>query len=386
MKAPQHRLRTANILAGALALAVLASLSVLPAATPATAAGSCVSTPFVSNAKKRTWYRIPAVVKTDSAVVAFAERRDNDSTRDRGNYDIVARTSTDNGCHWGALVVVANDGRNHVSSPVPIWDAAHRSLLLFSSIRDTHDTYVGLFLQRSDGTGRRWSPLRAGKVARPQGWKGGLQGPGHGIVLQHGTHAGRIIFAMGYKLPSGRYGTYGLYSDDAGRTWQIGYDRAAPGSSNLIEGTLAELSDGRLLVSYRDKRKTKPGTNRFAAVSVDGGRSISAYRAMPGIRTMAVEGALLQLTGPSAALLFSGPSFIKTGDLTIRRDMTIFISTDAGAHWHKGPLIGHKRGLPAAYSDLVQLDPSTVGIAYETGKKKWRERIDFVQVPLSSLR
>lgn len=350
---------------------------------PAAATG-CTSTPFTSAPSRKTWYRIPAVVRTGSgAIIAFAERRDNDSTSDRGNYDIVARTSADNGCNWGPLRVVADAGPNHLSSPVPVWDPSTASVLLFSSMRNTHDVYQGLYLQRSLDDGATWTPLADGRVrvTNPARWKGGLQGPGHGLVLTQGPAKGRLIFAMGYKR-DGHYGTYGLYSDDGGSTWQVGFDRPAPGKLQLIEGTIAELSDGRLLVSYRDKRKTKPGTNRVFATSSDAGASISTYRTRPGIKTMAVEGSLLQTSG--GPLLFSAPSFIKTKNLTIRRDMRLFVSTNAGATWRKGPLIGGK-AKPAAYSDLVELDAATVGLLYETGTRKWRERIDFVQVSRSAL-
>lgn len=395
MNAPHHWLRPASPLIGALALALVATGVVTTPAIPVQAATTpCTSTPFVSVPSKKAWYRIPALVKTDTAIVAFAERRDNDSTADRGDYDIVARTSRDGGCSWSAMVVVANAGKNHLSSPVPIWDPYTHSLMLFSSLRSTKDVYLGLHMQRSTDNGLTWSSLSTGRitatVAYHGQWKGGLQGPGHGLVLQHGSYAGRIIFPMGYvKTIKGtkRYGTYGVYSDDGGSTWRIGYDTLAPGKVQLIEGTLAELPDGRVLVSYRDKRKTKPGTNRFSAIATKGGTVLtSGYRKMVGVKTMAVEGALLQPTGTSALLLFSGPSFIKTRNLTIRRDMTIFVSTNNGTSWRKGPLIGTKKGLPAAYSDLVQIDSNTVGILYETGVKKWREKIAFVQVPLSTLR
>jgi sialidase-1 len=384
------------IATSALALAAASFVSV-PALTPAlsptaaaAATSTCTSAPFVSAPKAKRWYRIPALVRTGSgALIAFAERRDNASTTDRGNYDLVARTSTDSGCHWGPLRVVADYGRNHISSPVPIWDAATQSVLVFTSLRNTADKYIGLFLQRSFDDGATWSSFAAGQVTRPAtGWKGGLQGPGHGLVLHNGTASGRIIFAMGYVVTKGhtkQYGTYGLYSDDGGTTWKVGYDRLSPGKLQLIEGTIAELPDGRLLVSYRDKRKTKPGTNRVSAISTNGGLSISSYRHMSGITTMAVEGSLLQTSGSNAPLLFSAPSFTKTKNLTIRRDMRIFISTNGGTTWRKGPLLGGK-GRPAAYSDLVEINASRIGVLYETGKRTWRERIEFVQVSRSALR
>lgn len=379
-------------LASTISLTALALTSVVAFNSPTVVANAkttgCSSAPFVSSARAKTWYRIPAIVRTGSgALIAFAERRNNDLTTDRGNFDIVSRTSTNSGCSWGKLRTVANYGSNQVSSPVPIWDAATNSVLLFSSLRTTKGVYKGLYLQRSYNDGATWTPLWAGKISptvayRGQ-WKGGLEGPGHGLVLKYGTAKGRIIFAIGYRSGN-RYGTYGLYSDDHGKTWRIGYNRLAPGKVQLIEGTIAELPSGRLLVSYRDKRKTKPGTNRFTAVSTNGGRSISTYRKVRGANTMAVQGSLLQTSGSAAPLLLSAPSFTKTKNLTIRRDMRIFVSTNGGSTWRKGPLIGGK-ARPAAYSDLVEINPSKVGLLYETGKKKWRERIVFVQVLRSAL-
>lgn len=366
--------------------AVLASTLIAPTPASEAATVGCTSSPFVAAPSKHVWYRIPAVVRTGSgAIIAFAERRDNDSTTDRGNYDLVSRTSTNGGCNWGPLHVVADYGSNHISSPVPIWDPSTGSVLVFSSMRNTKNVYQGLFMQRSYDDGATWSSLLRGQitVADRSRWKGGLQGPGHGIVLRNGPAKGRLIFPMGYVQRDGRYGTYGLYSDDGGRTWRVGYDRLSPGKMQLMEGTIAELNDGRLLISYRDKRKTKPGTNRVFAISTNSGLSVSSYTRRNAIKTMSVQGSLLQTTG--GPLLFSSPSFIKTKNLTIRQDMRIYFSYTGGATWHVGPLIGGK-GRPAAYSDMVEIDSSKVGLLYETGKRKWRERIVFVQVRRSALR
>jgi sialidase-1 len=43
-------------------------------------------------------------------------------------------------------------------------------------------------------------------------------------------------------------------------------------------------------------------------------------------------------------------------------------------------------GDPAAYSDLVQADPATVGLLYETGVAGPNETLTFERIPLRSLR
>lgn len=389
-------LRAAAILLAA-ALALTALVVAAPDAPAAQAAGACTSTPFSSSAKAKKWYRIPAIVKTNSgALVAFAERRDNDKDTDMGDFDIVMRVSTNGGCSWGGMKVVANDGSERVSNPVPVYDAATDTVFLFTSVRAVKkNTYKGLYVQRIVGDGASWTPLNSGKISINTidpvtnkmvhgSWKGGLTGPGHGIVLTQGANAGRIIFAMGYKK-GGTYGTYGIYSDDDGATWRIGFDRAAPAGIKLIEGTIAERADGVLVVSYRNLTKTKPGANRFIAYSYDSGASLTSYKRAKGVATMAVQGSLLQTAGAKSVLLLSGPAFVKTKDLSIRKGMAIFLSTTGGATWKRGANVGGTK-VPAAYSDLVQVNESTVGILYETGKKGWRDKIVFAQVPLSKIR
>ncbi len=382
--------KVARALTAALGVVALAAgLLVAPGGSVQTAeaATGCSSTPFKSG--KGHWYRIPAVVSTGSnRVLAFAERRDNNSASDRGNFDVVMRASTNGGCTWGEIKTVANDGGNRVSNAVPIWDAATNTVLLFTSIRRMRpDVYKGLYLQRISPDGSSWTSLLGGKVTVPstatRRWKGGLTGPGHGIVLTKGANAGRIIFAMGYKNQAG-YGGYGIYSDDHGASWQIGYDRLAPSKMQLMEGTIAETASGDLVVSYRDRRQTKPGTNRVYATSTDQGLSIGTYRRM-GVKTVAVEGSLLQTTGAKSVLLFSSPSYVPKRPYATRRNMRIFISYTAGRTWRPGTLVGTK-GWPAAYSDLTQVNDNTIGILYETGKSGAAATIMFRQIPLGSIR
>ena len=51
-------------------------------------------------------------------------------------------------------------------------------------------------------------------------------GPMHGIQLEHGQHAGRLIVGASFETYDGVgkhvYGTHLLYSDDSGETWHIG--------------------------------------------------------------------------------------------------------------------------------------------------------------------
>lgn len=369
---------------GTWCLSTLVVLALLLAGLPGTAqaapAGTCRSTPFRTNTAKRVVYRIPALVVTNrGTLLAFAERRRSTSpAADTGDNEVVVTRSTDRGCHWSAPRVIADRGRDTVGNPVPLVDFTTGTVLLFTVARSPGGTTArGLHLQRSTDDGRTFTPYSKARLdmTKVKGWHGGLTGPGHAIQLRspQSPHRGRLVVPMGYKLGS-RYGSYGLVSDNHGKTWKVGYNTLNDGR---IEGTVAELPSGRLWISYRNRNaKATVGTGRVGAFSSDGGSSLQGPLKRSGLPVVSVQGSSLGLRGRYAGtLLFSAP----TGrDATRRQGMGIFVSkgSGAGTRWGRPHAVA-PNSRPAAYSDLVQLSDHTIGILYETGNKTWKERIDF---------
>ena len=355
-----------------------------------TAASGCVATPFRTNAGKRTVYRIPSLVRTTKGtLVAFAERRrSTDPSADISDTEIVMARSTDRGCHWSAPKVIADQGRGTVGNPSPVVDTSTGDVLLFSIYRAPGGgtTYHGFHLQRSRDDGRTFTAYKkAGfDLAGIPGYQGGLTGPGHAIQLHAATskHPGRIVVPMGFKVGS-RYGAYAMVSDDHGKSWKVGYKSL--GGDGRIEGTAAELPDGRLWISYRNRNvKTAVGRGRIAAFSTDSGSGLAGSFRNAGLPTVSVQGSALTLWGPyRGALLFSSPT---RQDVNLRHGMGIFASRGAGIGrtWSK-PVGVQSDSRPAAYSDLVQMDNATIGILYETGQKSWKERIDFRRLSIRSI-
>jgi sialidase-1 len=368
-------------------LLAVALLGAMVLSTPAIASAAITSSPFVAKPSAHRWYRIPSIIKNAQGdLLAFAELRDNANTTDMGDFDVVMRRSTDGGRTWGAMKVVADDGINRVSNPVPILDPATGDILLVTSVRYRNNTNKGLHLQRSTDGGVTFSPLSRG-LFRPGGnFHGGLPGPGHGIALTSGPHAGRIIVALGY-MHDGYYGGSGIYTDDGGRTWTAGFEFCDTSARiGYMEGTIAELASGDLYISYRDKYSKNPSKMRYDGISTDGGETMaSGVSAQATLKLHSVQGSVLALTGTHAGkMIFSSPTLLSAKDRTLRRDMGIFMSTDGGRHWGR-PYRVVLVSRPAAYSDLVQVNDSTVGILYETGVRKWRERIVFRTIPIDEL-
>ncbi|HYP44997.1 MAG TPA: sialidase family protein [Propionibacteriaceae bacterium] len=385
--ARRRPLTSARRVACLLTLALLAA--VVPPSAEAAAPGICTSTPFRNNVSKRVVYRIPAMVITPSGtLVAFAERRrSTHPSSDISDTEIVVVRSTDRGCRWSAPRMVADRGKGTVGNPAPVVDTTTGDILLFTIHRPPGGTTGhGFHMQRSTDDGRTFTPYgKAGKDLHgmPR-WSGGLTGPGHAIQLRspRSPHRGRIVVPMGYK-DGNRYGAYAVVSDDHGRTWKVGYKQT--GNDGRIEGTVAELPDGRLWISYRNRNVRSPiGTGRISAWSTNGGDSLSGPFKRAGLPIVSVQGSSLALGGRHAGtLLLSSPS---GKDPTRRQRMAIFVSRGAtvGKRWSR-PYRVQRDSRPASYSDLVQIDSTRVGVLYETGQTSWHERIDYRSLRIADI-
>lgn len=376
----------------ALPMALLGSaLSVRGAsAAPAT------SVPFTSGTEGYDTFRIPAVVRTRlGTLIAFAEGRGH-SASDTGDINVVARRSTDGGRTWGPLMVVAAAGTDTQGNPAPVVDPRTGRVLLLTcrnsgsvteaqimmGVADESQTRR-VFLQHSDDDGLTWSPLsEITASAKRASWRWYATGPGHGIALA----GGRLVIPANHSVPppdgSGDtgaearyYGGHDLYSDDSGRTWNIGcVDDRQDGLLNVNESAVAQLPDGRLYFNARDERGTAEGV-RCDAYSEDGRTLIRPYRPQPGLTGPVVQGSVLQVSdGP---LVFSGPA-----DPAARRAMTLRTSADDGVSWRPALELSDS---PAGYSDLVQVGGGEIGLLHETGEQGPYETIAFTRIPVSAL-
>lgn len=373
----------------------------LPFAPAASAAPGCASSvPFTSGTDGYDTFRIPAVVRAaNGALVAFAEGR-RDSAGDSGAIQTVSRTSRDGGCTWSALSVVDSNGDATAGNPTPVLArdgelvllTVHNGLVsekqIMSGEASAQDSRR-VFVSRSQDNGRTWSAARDITAdAKLPGWRWYATGPGHATLLRHGPHAGRIVVPANHSSapPAGSadvgteakyYGGHDLYSDDNGRTWHIGFtDDRTDGVIAANETSATELPDGTLYFSSRNQGSA--AEHRVDGYSFDGGKTlVRPYQAQPALSGTKVEGSVLQTTIPWL-LVYSGPA-----DPATRAVMQLRLSTDRGRTWAPGRTLTTG---PAAYSDLVQADPGTLGLLYETGAAGPYEKIVFERIPLGRVR
>jgi len=234
--------------------------------------------------------------------------------------------------------------------------------------RDTRRVFVA----HSKDDGLTWStPQETTATTKRPHWRWYATGPGIGIQLERGPHAGRLVVPCDHSLvtpedPTG-YNSHVIYSDDHGRTWQLG-GAITPA---VNECQVVELADGTLMMNMRnyDRRQT----TRAVATSTDGGMTWSKVRHDPTLVEPICQASFLRYTLASRddrnRLLFSNPGHGQAGQ---RRDMTVRVSYDEGQTWPMQRLLWPG---PTAYSSLAALPDGQIACFFEAGQHSPYERI-----------
>lgn len=339
--------------------------------------------------------RIPSVIVSKSmALLAFAEGRAAD--QDQAYNKIILRRSFDLGATWSEIKIIAEDRNAALNNPCAVLEEKSGTIFL------TYQSYPGTLSERSgqietgyDGDrivrcwlisstddGTTWSVPReiTRNAKREKTVTTIASGPGIGIQLTRGRHAGRLVFPFN-EGPFGSWNIYSIYSDNGGVSWNMG--QVAPGglievngkrTSQVNECQIVELDDGHLLMNSRRWSGAKV---RKASLSVDGGETWSQVVDVPDLKDPSCMGSIIRCKNPEknkpSLLLFSGPNSDK------RTNGTIFISEDQGQTWSRSRVI--EPGL-FAYSCLVELPDDSVGCLYEAEDMS---KILWTKIPIRSL-
>lgn len=335
--------------------------------------------------------RIPAVVVSNQGtLLAFAEGRE--ANADQARNKIVLKRSVDGGTTWGMISMVADGGDRSLNNPCVVVERVSGQVLLMyqsfpanlsersKSIQTGHEgeRIVRNHLTMSNDDGQTWSKPRdlTHQTKRPESVTTLASGPGIGIQLRHGPHAGRLLFPMN-EGPFGLWNIYTVYSDDQGRNWAMG--SIAPGglvdapkggkTSTVNESQFVELKDGSIRFNVR---RWAGKAVRKTCLSRDGGTTWSNVEDVPELIDPGCMGSVYRHTDPanakSSRLLYSGPQSHQ------RKNGTLFLSNDEGVSWpvHRVLCEGS-----FGYSCLTSLPDGSIGCLYEADGAK---RIVFARV------
>ena len=343
---------------------------------------------FESGTEGYECFRIPALItSTRGTVLAFAEGRKKGCS-DTGDIDLVMKYSEDHGETWSKLIVIRDDGENVCGNPAPVVDEATGTIYLLSTwnLGVDHEREIiqgksrdtrRVFVMSSDDDGQNWSEAHEVTASvKQENWTWYATGPCHGIQLKQGTHKGRLLIPCDHiEAITERYFSHSIYSDDHGKTWELG---GSTPQDQVNECTLAELSDGRVLLNMRNYNRSQK--HRKVAYSEDGGQTWGDTISDRALIEPICQASMLMVSseeGKTAILLFLNPA-----DTERRQNISLRSSSDNGASW-TGCLVLHQG--PGAYSDLAQLSNGSIACLYEAGLTSPYQGIVYEVVTLQQI-
>jgi sialidase-1 len=332
-------------------------------------------------------YRIPAIVRSNNGtILAFCEAR-KDGCSDTGNIDLVMKKSIDNGKTWGPLKIIWDDAENVCGNPSPVVDVETGEIHLLATWNNgkDHESRIinGTSIEGrevyhliSEDEGETWTtPKNITEDVKLPNWTWYATGPVHGIQLKKGINKGRLMIACDHiEADSKKYYSHVFYSDDHGKSWQLG---GTTPNDKVNESTVAELSNGDLMLNMRNYYRNN-SKSRQIAISKDGGDTWIDQRFDLQLPEPRCQGALLTVNrNGKNLLLFTNPS-----DSDSRMNMTLSVSNDDGATWYnKIPIYSSF----SAYSDLVALKNGDILVLFEAGKENPYEGIYYKIISNSAL-
>ncbi|MBL8809128.1 MAG: exo-alpha-sialidase [Planctomycetaceae bacterium] len=348
-------------------------------------------------------YRIPGLATSaKGTLVAVFDVRNKSSADLPGDIDVGMMRSVDDGVTWETMrriidfdSAVEGSQGNGVGDPAILVDQRTGKIIVAAlwsmGPRAWNASGPGLspeetgqlVLVTSDDDGLTWSKPRSitAQVKQPE-WRLCFNGPGNGIQLRDGT----LIFPAQFKQdqPSKETGkivstphSCFIASVDGGETWKIS-PAAIPDGIPTSECSIAELSNGSLLLSMRDESRS--GLRAWARWdwkdSILNGTWSDPWMTVTDPTCMASL-----IRHPDNVLLFSNPDDSKRRiSLTVRHSDDHILpgnsGSTAGRKWSDGRVIDPSG---AMYSSMTVLRDGRIGMLYESSEE---DGLVFVRFPL----
>lgn len=350
------------------------------------------TTVFKSGTDGYKSFRIPAIIRLpNNHLLAFCEGRLHGSA-DFGDINIVMKRSTNNGITWSSIETIVDYDSLQAGNAAPVVDLLDSDypngrIFLFYNTGNNHENEIrngnGLrevWHKTSTDNGYTWSdPVNITKMAhRPkqpdinpeynfdEDWRTIANTPGHAMQFTSGKFKGRIYVAANHSEGEPKehfkdYYAHGYYSDDHGRTFRLSENVAVPGSN---ESTVAELPDGGLMLNSRNQ--SGDIKTRIVSISKDGGASWDTSYFDYNLPDPVCQGSILSFKSKNEKNIIA---FINPADTVRRNRLTLRISSNHGKSWFKNIIIDedleNSKNDLTAYSDIVFIPPSCIGILYE---------------------
>lgn len=344
-------------------------LTALALATPALAQEPAFVTVFKApDSTGQPSIRIPALLcTTKGTLLAFAEGRDK--ATDQASNDLVLSRSTDLGKTWSKARVLVSEDKSSVNNPTVVQDRKSGRIFLhfhvfppgtkeFDKLAPGPKGATRMGCITSDDDGATWSaPTDLNASLKPDNAVTVAQGPGIGIQLERGPHAGRLLVPCNSHDDKNVFVNWMAISDDGGKTWRRGKDVPQQGMQ-LNEVQVSETADGSV---YLNSRQWRGSGGRKASWSKDGGETWSQAIEDKNLHEPVCQGSLLSWHELDRTVtLFLNPEGDPPGKG--RKRGTVRLSLDGGRTWPVSRLLVPG---PFAYSSMARLPDGRIGVLYE---------------------
>ena len=380
------------------------------------------------NADSPVPYRIPAIAQTRRGTLLAAcdyriSKMDVGWSSDEGLFqvNVVMRTSNDHGRTWSDSVCVAR-GDEHATErrriaygdPSLVADRTSDEVLLHCVAGNVgyqratrRDPQHAVFFRSMDG-GKTWDDGTDLTEMIHGLYDGKLPGSGEadGIFLTSGRimQSRHVKVGKYYRLyiahplrqnGRDRIGTYVLYSDDFGRSWQVLGGAAQVPSTAQDESKVEELPNGDVLLSCRELM----GGRKYNIYKYRNAREATGQwgqEVMPDNMTArqvnACNGGLLILRARKAATGKRVWLALQSVPLSARRDSVGFFYKEVPAGrgmsdtqnwkhgWRKGLRLTDRS---SCYSTMVRMDDGRLAFLYERDRRNGGYDIVFQSLSVS---
>ncbi len=336
-------------------------------------------------------YRIPALaVSRKGTILAFCEGRKY-SEDDAGKIDLLLKRSPDSGENWQETQLLVADGDNTCGNPCPVVDQSDGTiwLLFCKNLSEGHEGLIiggqaprTAWVTKSTDDGVTWSePHEITKDVKAASWTWYATGPGHGIQLGNGRLMIPCDHGLGVDVDAdldlgleGILHSHIIYSDDHGKTWQVG----GIVDKGTNECAIVQAVDGAVYINCRNYIGAK---RRAVAWSQDNGVTFSKRGWDETLIEPICQASIVRFTDKDShdknRILFSNPA--STGR---RENLTVRVSYDECWTWAESKLLC--KG-PSAYSDLAITHDMTICCLYEWGEEHPYEKLTFAQFTIEWL-
>ena len=243
---------------------------------------------------------------------------------------IVTKRSRDGGLTWQDERMLVDVYPRDLNTMAPALCLLPSGELLMNCVRDHSKSSTTMLLFRSKDNGRTFVPSAPIWERSPKFW---LQGGAASLVR---LSSGRLLLPFesvegALWTPTDHSVTRFYYSDDEGHHWTLGPSTLALPMRGAEEPSVAEVENGRLLVSIRNQLGSV-----FLSRSSDNGETWSLPQTS-GLKTPESCACLRRIPGTRKVVLFWNDSFYnpKHHHFGERSPLSAALSQDGGETWQR---------------------------------------------------